>query len=272
MIDLRAINRDQFNSAKRLWLCAVLAKVAIFVLGAVDILIVDIVVYMPVVIMGLAAISEGLQLRSDVVKSRSEALLRNLDICRSFDRTVSEADKRDIVYYVPKKKRDEFERRGGVDEYFANLTAPGPRKAVQNLLESAWYTKKQASVMALVSMVVIMLACLLSIWTLIVASHEIADIVTRRGVGQVVTSWLLLIVSVGLLRHAWAYYRLSRTSERTENRCDLLLKGDITEADALKTWYEYQTIRAGSPLLPDWLWSIMQPSLNDLWHRMASER
>ncbi|NTW01906.1 MAG: hypothetical protein HGA19_11555 [Oscillochloris sp.] len=46
----------------------------------------------------------------------------------------------------------------------------------------------------------------------------------------------------------------------------------LPDVQAIKLLHEYQIARAGAPMLPDWLWSLMQRELNDLWiqHRKRS--
>lgn len=272
MLDLRAINQSQFDTAKRNWLYANLAKTAIFVLGAVNVLIFKLSVYTPYAILILAVASEGFLLRSDAIKRKAETLLRSLDICRSFGRSISEADKRDIIFNVPSKQRHRFDQENVIDSYFAEVQSPGVYQAVRNLLESAWYTRKQARIMALVSSLVFLGALILSVCSLNVASHEIADLSTRDSISQFVTSWLLLLISLGVVRHGYGYYKLYSQSLQTEKNCEHLLSGEVHEADAIRLWYEYQVVRSSSPLLPDLLWRFVKSSLNDAWKRTVADR
>lgn len=271
MIDLRSINRSQFLIAKRYWAAAVGVKLAIFGLGIWTVFLATSPTYLPQVILALAILSEILQLRSDVIKGQAEALLRTLDLCQSFDRQFSEADKRDIVASIPRKLRKQYATAQMADLYFASHQVEVPRSAIENLLESAWYTRRQAATMAVLYFLLIVGLVVLSIVALIVAIREIGDPQIIDQIVRVVTAWLLLIVSLSMLRSAWSYFKVYQSSQKTEIACNYLLRGEITEADALKQWYEYQLARATSPLLPEWLWRMMEPSLVEAWQQ-ASEK
>lgn len=270
MLDLRAVNRNRFDLAKRLWAWSIATKVVVFVLGSTSVFVEGVTVYTPQIMLILVIIAELLAWRSGVIKSRSEALLRNLDLCQSFGRRISKADKRDIVSYLPKKVRDQFESSSVVDDYFASKTSPGPRKAVENLVESAWYTKRLSAVMTGLSMALIVILLMVSVLALIASSHEIESTATRADVSKVVASWILLIFTLGISRNAWGYYRLFRRSVRTEMSASHLLSGSVAESDAIKQWYEYQVVRAAAPLIPNWLWQIMKDSLSDAWERASA--
>lgn len=269
MIDLRAINRDQFKSAKSFWGTALAIKLAAFGVGVYAVFSESTPNYLPQVLLALAIISELCQLRSDETKSQAESLLRTLDICQSFGRKISEADKRDIVLAAPRSRRKSIEQ-AAVDEYFHSDDVPGPRRAILNLIESAWYTRHLAWKMMLIYLGLISLLLVVSVSALMAAARSIADATLRDQVTRAVTAWLLLIVSISMLKNAWAYFKMYQRCQRTELACGHLAMGETSEADAVKQWYEYQLARSGSPLLPEWLWRVSRSSLDEAW-RLAQQ-
>jgi len=164
-----------------------------FLLGAGTVLLAKPSLYLPQILFVIAASAELFQWRSDVLKSRSEALLRKLDLCRSFDMEISEADRRDIVFDLPGKLRRTFSESNVPDTYFTGSEAPGARKAVENLIESAWYTRQQAKMMVTVCVVLICAVVVIALVSLVVAMNEVAPLTTRATISKVVTAWLLLI-------------------------------------------------------------------------------
>jgi hypothetical protein len=270
MLDIRLINRNRFEHAKRLWAIANLVRFATFVVGSGAVFLAKSPVYLPQILFLAIVTAELVQWRSDMIKSQSESVLRKLDLCRSFDIGISLTDRRDIVLSLPKALRNRLSDLEAADDYFTSSAAPGPRKAVENLVESAWYTKQQARMMVGVCCLLAVVIVGIALSALVVTSHEVQSVTTRVNVSRVVTSWLLLIFSLGLFKHGWAYYKLAERSERTYNNGDHLLGRELTEADALKQWYEYQIGRASSPLLPEWLWDLKQDDLNDAWRRTSS--
>lgn len=269
MLDLRSINQNRFTHAKRLWTIANSLRLAAFLVGACAGFLPETPLYLPQILLVIVVAAELFQWRSDVIKSRSESLLRKLDLCRSFDITISQADKRDIVAYLPGSLRKRFGDSNVPDEFFTSSAPPGGRKAVENLVESAWYTKKQANFMVGVCVVLTFAVFAIAVTSLIITSNEVQTAATRGNIARVVTAWLMLIFSLGMFKHGWAYYKLAERSERTYNTGEHLLRGDVAEADALKQWYEYQIGRASSPLLPEWLWKWKQDDWNDAWKRAS---
>ena len=97
MLDLRSINRHHFSRAKTLWTVSNVLKFCVFAVGVVAVFSPQRSGSIPYIVFVLAVASELVQWRSDIAKSRSEALLRKLDYCRSFGGEISEADKLDIA-------------------------------------------------------------------------------------------------------------------------------------------------------------------------------
>lgn len=270
MLDLRSINQNRFEHAKHLWTIANLLRLAAFVFGAWAVFLAKPTLYLPQILFVIAMAAELFQWRSDVIKGRCESLLRKLDLCRSFDMPISSADKRDIVAYLPKSLRKRFSDSELPDTYFTSSEPSGSRKAIENLVESAWYSKQQANMMAGVCIILTVIVIGIALGALIVTSNEVQSAATRANISKVVTSWLLLVFSLGMFKHGWAYYKFAERSGHTFTTGEHLLRGQIAEADAVKQWYEYQIGRASSPLLPQWLWKLRQDALNDAWEHVSA--
>ena len=267
-IDLRALDRALFKSAKEYWAGAVAAKLMIFGLGLWSVFTSG-WWYTPQAMLVVAVLSECLQLRSDVQKSRAESLLRTLDLCRSFARAISPADKRDIVLAAPRAQRRLIDESDLIDSYIDSTELPGPRRAVENLLESAWYTKNQASLMAWAYGGLVAVLLLSAVLAFVVTAREVTDVELRERIMKSVTSWLTLLVSLSMFKSVWAYFRLAARATKTEAACNHLLTGQVSETDAVKQWYEYQLTRASAPLIPDRLWRVMKPRLDEAWQSRA---
>lgn len=265
MIDVRAVNKAQFDTAKWWWSGVVGVKLFAFSLGAWAVFLGDPPRYLPQIVLGMALVAELMQLRSDALKGKAERLLRKLDICRSFGNELTPADLREVIYDVPKRVRQRFQQETVEESYFASTADAGPRRAVENLVESAWYTGKLATMMARLYTGLIVVLASTAIAALIVSARELTDVLQREYVTRVVTSWLLLIVSLSMLRAVWSYSRMAARCDRTMTACEHL-GPEATERDALSQWHEYQVSRASCPLIPKWLWDLMSESLDDAWH------
>lgn len=265
MLDLRSTNRHYFSWAKTLWTRANALKSLAFIGGTAAIFFPRYGLVSPYVVFALAVSAELVQWRSDEAKGRSEVLLRKLDYCKSFGGKISEADKRDITRYAPKAVRARFHRELSEDSYFESREYPGARKAVENLAESAWYSRELARRMVAVSIVTIVLVPLLAIVVLVIALNETPPVATARDLGRIVAALLLLIFSLGLFRNAWGYYKFKERADKSYEMARHLLSGDVADKDALVQWHEYQIGRVSSPLIPDWLWKYKEQEINSAW-------
>ena len=263
MIDLRPINQEQFQSAKTYWMLSIMAKILIAAIGIWTVFEVS-SLWTPQLLLLLALVSELFQLRSDGLKSRAEAVLRILDLCESFGHEISASDTRDFAFSVPKSVRSKVEEIPA-SAYFDTKVAIGPQRAAMNLIESAWYTRRQAGTMALIYGALIAGLFAFSIAALMIATRNVADQEVRERIVRVVTAWLLLLVSVNMLRNVWGYFKLYERCRRTEVVCTHLAKGDVSEPEITRQWYEYQIARVGSPLIPEWLWNAMKSRLDKAW-------
>ena len=265
MINLRGINRYQYLQAKRLSTLSNLASSAVFVVAVVAIFGDSFSPYGPSVMVVLIAISELLRWRSDVRKGLAEKLLRGLDLHQSFNRPISAADIRDVFSSLSAKQRENFET-DAVDDYFAARSiVEGPQGAIEQLMESAWYTKHQSHIMAWIHIAAAVIVVFISLATLTISSNELTELSSRQDVSKLVASWLLLLFSFGILRSAYSYFRLYSESGKAEARAEDLRGHDVTFDEALRQWYEYQLARSHAPLLPNWLWRLKKRSLDDSW-------
>lgn len=223
------------------------------------------------VLLGIV-IAEAMQWKSDATKGHAETILRKLDLCQSFQIDLSPSDYRDIISATSTKRRRELSMAQLQGDYFTSTADDVPRRAVENLLESAWYTSRQCGRMIAVGTTAVISLILIAIAALVVSSQEIGDVESRSAVSRIVSSWLLLLFSLGLIRNLMAYSRFRQRCQTTIQTTEAMLGSAIAENDAIKQWYEYQIARANAPLLPEWLWRLMQASLNEAWEAYRTAR
>lgn len=263
-VDVRATNKSQFEVAKRRWAFALALKLAMFAIG-LWFSLGDGWSYSPLVLLGLALASEFLQLASDQAKGQAEAVLRMLDRCRSFGYQISEADLRDLALAASKRQRTALRSKSRGDVYFSTTEGAGPRAAICNLQESAWYTRHLAERMWMGFFVAIVACIASAVGGLLVVTRATLTPVGRDQISRAATAWLLLLVSLNMIKSVIGYWKMARRCERTEQACAHLLAGDVSEVDALRQWHEYQIARAAAPLMPDWIWGAMSDDLARGW-------
>jgi hypothetical protein len=109
-------------------------------------------------------------------------------------------------------------------------------------------------------------AFVLATITLIVGLQTVVNQPLAIVVARIAVSIIVFVFSGGYFRMAFEYFRLSKEAEKIEDQVvKLLVDEDATEVTALKALHEYQIIRAGSPQIPTWIWSLRQVRLNRAW-------
>ena|SRR6266496_5258477 len=139
--DARALSRELSDIAKR-WLAASLScKLLAFVLGAVAIFLSAFSQQAPFLVATLSVTAELFMLRSDSLKGTAEAIRRKVDQQESFGWNISRAEMSDLLVKTPTKLRKKIETQNSSKPYFDSKEAPGPKRALENLRESSWWSK-----------------------------------------------------------------------------------------------------------------------------------
>ena len=116
------------------------------------------------------------------------------------------------------------------------------------------------------------LGIVISFVVLIVAVQATSTHSAQVSVAKVVTAFLMLFLSLGLVKLALGYGSLSKNNESSEKAADRALQAKPDELGAFKVLYDYHLHRAAGPLLPTWLWQMREKELNQTWqeHRCGT--
>lgn len=263
--DPRKLLDALFVRTKAWWGAALLCKVGVVLLGALNIFVFPGVRYGSLVLTLFYITSELCQWRSDSFKGSAQSLQRKVDFRNSFGWEISGAEMSDLLMDTPAKIWRRIPPPVARDDYFASEEAPGVTRAIENLQESAWWSKYIAKRMGHVCLGATITLVAVSVATLVVSIDAIENRDVLSSIGRVVTSVLMLVFSLGLVRLTIGYYSFSRKAAQSEQRTFALFGSGCDEVEAIKAWHEYQTARAAAPLLPSWVWRLMQKDLNLLW-------
>jgi len=151
-------------------------------------------------------------------------------------------------------------------KYFASTETVGAERALQNLEESAWWTKHQSRKMAFYSSGAGAFLLLLVIIGLVSITQNPLPKDKMQKIGEVAVVIILFIGATGYMRRALEYRTFSlQAAEADSTANDILGTDTVSEIDAIKLLHDYQVNRAISPLLPSWLWALEKKNLNKLW-------
>jgi hypothetical protein len=262
----RALCQVYFTLAKRWARFSFICKLAGFLVGVLTVLLPLVPAYVPVLVFMLAMIADWLAWRSDSNKGTAEALLRKLDGRDSFGWPISRAELSDLLMRSPSKVDKLVVAKALSEEYFASEEPPGTLRALENLQESAWWSKHLSERMRSYYLAGTCLLVGIAVLVLLISIQTIDDKQTLSSLGRIVTSVLTLVFSLNLFRSVLGYHNFSVKAGQIEKSTENLLASQgVHESEVIKLMSEYQLARASAPLLPTWLWNRMEDELNVTW-------
>lgn len=262
------ISTKYYETAKRFLAGYVLLRFGVYVLGVLVISFSVISEIAPFIIVGLTILSEISMFVSDMQKATAESIRRKLDAADSLGWPISKVEISDLLANTPARYTNRLMKEGDESEWFASTEPIGVRRALENIQESAWWSKHLSGAMWVYCLSALLTLIAASITALIVSVYTIQDYATLKSIGRVVTATLMLTLSVGLFRFIFGYHIFSQKASRLDERIENLFStANFVELDAIKLMNEYHLARAAAPLLPERLWKFKQNRLNDLWKR-----
>ncbi len=265
--DVRLLNQYLFDYSKRVASLSLFVRILAYLIGAVLVLSAISFSQLPFLVAIFAIMADLLQWQSDNVKGVAESLLRKLDFLDSFGWRISKTEISDILARSPGNIRKSISWRGPDYAYFDSEEKPGPKRALENLVESSWWSKHLAETSAQIYTIATVVLLLASAVVLIISIETIQNFSVLMNISRVVTSTLLLVITLRLIRFAVDFNNFSRKASQIEGQANDLLKiPDIDNEQAIKLFYEYQFARNSSPLIPTWVWKTRRAGLNELWN------
>ena len=261
-----SISHHYLASAKFWFYASLLLKAAIFVLGASAVFFSLLPEVTPFLVAALSIASEVSRWRSDDFKGTAEKIKRQLEEHDGFGWSISESDLANVMAECPKRFLATLSHEQLAGSVFASGTGKGPRRAVENLRESAWWSKHLAKITATGLKLIILILFAGAISALLVSIKTVADRAVLANIAKVVTSTLVLGFSLGLLRLLQSYLVFSQKAGDAEQKGERLLKEEVEAVDAVRVLSSYQMARASAPLLPTFVWKLNKDRLNNIWN------
>lgn len=238
---------------------------------------------MPFILLGFAILAEVFNYLADRIFGMSHSFRAKLDLQDSLGWEISPSEYSDFLADLPESVKDlaqkpltDGDRRG---QYFASKNAQGPERALENVEESAWWSKILAKKMTRSCLVLLLVTVLASLVGMILTVYTIGVLGTSAGsngllgIARISTSFLMLLISLGTIKLTLGYYSFSVKAEKVEKHSDRLLNGKkIDLMEAVKTVHEYHLARIVAPPIPDWIWRKNEKELNKLFKRRREAR
>jgi len=264
--NLRLLCQNLFDYSKRLASFAFVLRMLSFIMGATFILLSINFPQLPLVIALFSLVAEIVQWRSEAVKGSSEGLLRNLEFQESLGWPISNSTISDTLATIPSSVKKTIKNKQLEKQYFSSQQEKPLIKSLENLQESAWWSKHLSNRMGHIALAATAIIVLISIVVLLVSIETVQSFVVLQNISRVVTSAIMLIFSLKFVRTTADYYNFGKKAEHVESSAEHLSKTKkLNEMQVVRLFHEYQLSRATSPLIPTWLWKSMNEELNVLW-------
>lgn len=228
---------------------------------------------LPFIVAALTVLAELAILRSDALKGMGQGIRRKLDLQDSFGWEIPNTDFSDLLVRCPQSVKARAQRDKSTEPYFASAEPVGPTRALHNISESAWWTKHLAETMANLCITALVLGVIGALVVLIIALQTLQAHSAQVNTARIVTGFLMLLLSTGLIKLILGYNSLAKKAGNSEAAaCRLLKTQEPKELDAFRTMYEYHVDRANGLIIPTWIWKHRKDELNQIWttHRVTA--
>lgn len=255
-----------FDSAKKWNGASILLRLAVFTGSVLAIFISIRLAWLPIAAFLLSILVELVSWRAETLAGKAGEVKRVYEYANGFGQKPSARDLSNLRAIASEKEGGESFKLLLEGNLFASNESAGARRVVENLMESSWWSSHLARKTAFYYLWLIAVLSVVSFVTLFYSVNILKGHEELKGVGEIVTSVILLIFSLGLVRTCLGLFEFSRSAEGTDRECEQVLElEELTDTKSLRLLYDYQLTRASSPLIPTWVWKRHRDRLNELW-------
>lgn len=271
-INLEKLMQAQFDSAKFWLMLATVCGVGIVLIDIFVIFSNQLSKVLAMVVAILIILNAVFVWWSDKLREHAETILRKFETYNSLGWGINA---REIANILAESSNTVKQAARSAEEYiyFTSEENKSPKKLLENLEESAWWSKNLARRMAKYVGTFGIAVMSLSFLSLVIALQSSLPSATSDSIAKIIISIIVFMFSGGYIRMAFDYNSFANQANKTEEAAfRLQTENEISDIDAIKLLHDYQIDRATSPLLPSWLWKVMNKELNELWvERIESE-
>ncbi len=265
-IPLRALDKVLRETTESWWFLSLLFKLGIFIAGTLLVFIPNFSQSIPFVVIFITLAAEFASWRYASARDNWEVLHRKLFFFESLGWEISKAEISDLLTQISKSEKKKATNINPDESFFASPQKTGSKRAVENIQESAWWTKHISKRAGNIYLGVVIILLIGSFVVLSISIETVKDYDVLTNMGRAVTSAVMLIFSLDLVRIARSYQKYSEQSASVEASAKRLLKSPKIETiEAIKLIQEYHLAHAEAPMNPQWLWKIMRDDLNIIW-------
>jgi len=251
--------KHRFQWAKRLFFWNMMSRLSVLILGLVGTFAGGTwSLRIILAVFSFALVAEVLGLASDYQKGEAEGLLRKVDFWKGFGWVMSGTERRRLG--------NRSQPLQETTPYFASAAPLSARRAMENLVEQAWWSSELYRWMSNLVIAVVLLAVFLALAFLLMVIGQATSAGSPLQTVKLASGLLNLVLALGLVKLYFGYQRMQRASEAAETAAERLLKQqDLDELEALRLYANYHLARASAPLIPNAMYDLRQAELNSRW-------
>ena len=205
---------------------------------------------------GLLILAEAASIDKDWWHVRADEAARHADLAESFGWESPRGEIADLVA--------EFGATPS-EPYFASKQPDPVRRALENLLESTFFSRHIATRAANWSLIAFCVLLLATVGLLSVAAVALSgNQNSAQPVARLAISVMVSVVTMGALRAQLRYRRFARAAGDIERTARRALEDPAPSLiESYRLWSEYHASRAAGPLLPAWIWRLTRSRLDE---------
>lgn len=238
-------------------------QVLLFVGGVVAVFAPQFSLTYPWIAVPLAMINAAIAGRAGECKGDAESLKRRLEFWAGFGRPLSGRMLADFRQKLPHSLPPEVDRLLREGNTYASAQPPGPKRAAENLGESAWFSRHLAGWCATALSFVFWITLGSALALLFYSAISLTGSHAGVSAAKCVSATLMFILSGGAWR-AWQGYKSfsSRAKEIDDEAARLAATANPDVWEVQRLWGEYQLARSAAPLIPTWVWKLRRHRLD----------
>jgi hypothetical protein len=216
----------------------------------------------------LAAAFAFIKIRISALKGRAESLKRVYEYYDGLGEPIPTTLLADLEANFAGKLSEKIISELNSGLRFASISAAGERRALQNLQESAWWSKIGAARTRNMLLWVFGISFITIVVLLVALPLDTGPRPTGGAVAlaKIVAAALLCIFSLNLLGGIWGFHRFAAKAQDIDAECERRLgKTNMYPSDAWRLMTEYQLARASAPMIPTFVWRRGKEKLNRAW-------
>lgn len=265
-IDARVLDRILRDSARVWWNVTILCKSAIFLVGILGAFIPFLSTASILVILVLSVAAELSGWKSNSVREMWDVVHRELDARDSFGWPISKSEISDIMVQLSKGLRQRVYTEEAASRYFTSVEPPAPTRAIENVQESAWWSKHLARITGYIFAGITIVIILLSIIAVLFIIETINNYNLASTIARSIVSVVMIVFSLDLIRLSKDFFNFSRKASDIERQAERLLESNKQDTvEAIKLMHEYQLARATSPMIPQTIFDVLSKDLHEMW-------